>query len=154
MKRRLENRRLEKRRLEKRRLEKRRLEKRRLGKRRLERRGLMLPWGLLCVALVLGACAKEVPFRTSFDSSAGSASCEILGDGFVRTGDRRIPLEAFVLELRQATRALSKKERLRYTVAWRITPNLSDEAAAQVAADGNNYLILQLQIMGVRQAGL
>jgi len=104
--------------------------------------------------LVLAGCAKTVPFRTNFDSSAGSASCEILGDGFVRTNGRRIPLEAFVLELRQATRALSKEDRLRYTVAWRVAPDLPDEAAAAIATEGNNYLILQLQIMGVRQAGL
>ena len=109
---------------------------------------------LLWLPLVLAACMKDVPFNTTFDSSAGTASCEILGDGFVRTGDRRIPLEAFVFELRQVTRALSKEERLRFSVVWRITPDLPDEAAAKIASDGNNYLMLQLQIMGIRQAGL
>lgn len=114
----------------------------------------MRSWSLLGLPLVLAACVKDVPFKTSFDSSAGMASCEILGDGFVRTGDRRIPLEAFVLELRQVIRALSKEERLRYSVAWRITPDLPNEAAAKIASDGNNYLMLQLQIMGIRQVGL
>lgn len=104
--------------------------------------------------LLLAGCASDVPFRTTFDSSAGIASCEILGDGFVRTGDRRIPLEAFVLELRQAVRAMSKEDRLRFTVRWRVAPDLPDEAAAQMADAGNNYMMLQLQIMGVRQGGL
>lgn len=109
---------------------------------------------LLWMSTVFAACATEVPFNTTFDSSAGTASCEILGDGFVRTGDRRIPLEAFVLELRQATRAMSKEELLRFMVDWRIAKDLPDEAAAKIASDGNNYLMLQLQIMGIRQAGL
>jgi hypothetical protein len=109
---------------------------------------------LLCLLALLVGCASDLPFRTSFDSSAGTASCVILGDGFVRTGDRRIPLEAFVLELRQTVRALSKEDRLRFTVDWRVSPDLPDEAAARMASDGNNYLMLQLQIMGVRQGGL
>lgn len=108
----------------------------------------------LLLALALAACETGPPINTEFDASAGSASCEILGDGFVRTGNRRIPLEAFVLEQRQAVRALSKEERLQYTVAWRIKPDLPNEEAAWIASDGNNYLLLQLQIMGVRQAGL
>ena len=109
--------------------------------------------------VVLGAlllavgCATE-PVRTSFDSSAGQASCEILGDGFVLTNGRHIPLEAFVLELRQATRAMTREELLRYVVALRISPDIADGAAAKVATDGREYLMLQLEIMGVRQAGM
>lgn len=106
------------------------------------------------LVLVLAGCAGGPPINTDFDDSAGTATCEILGDGFVRTGDRRIPLELFVLEQRQAVRGLSKEERLKYTVAWRVKPDLTSEEAARIASDGNNYLLLQLQIMGVRQAGL
>jgi len=113
-----------------------------------------MKFGCLFLVLALAACESGPPINTDFDNSAGTATCEILGDGFVRTGNRRIPLELFVLEQRQAVRKLSKEERLKYTVAWRIKSDLPNEEAARIASDGNNYLLLQLQIMGVRQAGL
>lgn len=106
---------------------------------------------LACFAL--SSCATDMPISTSFDSSAGLASCEILGDGFVVTGDRRIPLEAFVLELRQTTRTMTSDELSRYVVAIGFNPKVEDGIAAKNISDGREYLLRQLQIMGVRQAG-
>ena len=116
-------------------------------------RNLRSTGSLLLAAIALCGCASEMPISTSFDSSAGLASCEILGDGFVRTGGRRIPLEAFVLELRQTTRALTREELTRFVVTVRIAPDIDGGVAAKNATDGRDYLMLQLQIMGVRQAG-
>lgn len=106
---------------------------------------------LVCAAL--SSCATDMPIRTTFDSSAGLASCELLGDGFVRTGDRRIPLEAFVLELRQTTRAMTRSELSRYVVMIGFDASVRDGEAAENISDGREYLLRQLQIMGVRQAG-
>jgi hypothetical protein len=108
---------------------------------------------LLLVSALMTACATEAPVTTTFDSSSGSVACEILGDGFVRSNGRRIPLEAFVLELRQATRQMAREELLRFLVTIRLAPDLPDGAAAKTASDGREYLLRQLQIMGVRQAG-
>lgn len=108
---------------------------------------------LLLVCAVLAGCASEAPVVTAFDSTTGSVVCEILGDGFVRSNGRRIPLEAFVLELRQATRVMPRDELLRFVVTIRLAPDLPDGAAAKTASDGREYLLRQLQIMGVRQAG-
>ncbi|MFT4515076.1 MAG: hypothetical protein ACI89X_001216 [Planctomycetota bacterium] len=105
---------------------------------------------LACCAL--SSCATDMPISTTFDSSAGLASCQLLGDGFVRTGDRRIPLEAFVLELRQATRAMTSDELSRYVVAIGIDASVEGDVAAQNISDGREFLLRQLEIMGVRQA--
>jgi hypothetical protein len=74
-----------------------------------------------------------------------------LGDGFVQTGDRRIPLESFILELRQTTRAMTREEVRRFVVGVRFAPGIPDGAAAEKAVRGREYLLQQLQIMGVRQ---
>lgn len=106
---------------------------------------------LACVAL--SSCAADMPITTAFNSSAGLVSCEILGDGFVRTGGRRIPLEAFVLELRQATRAMTSSELGRYVVMIGFDANVREGVAAENISGGREYLLRQLQIMGVRQVG-
>ena len=111
------------------------------------------PLTALLAGLLLSGCATEMPVSTTFDSSAGLTSCEILGDGFVRIGDRRIPLEAFVLELRQTTRAMTREELSRYVVTVGFNPDVSKGVAAKNISDGREYLLRQLQIMGVRQAG-
>ncbi|MFT7535607.1 MAG: hypothetical protein ACI85K_001560 [Hyphomicrobiaceae bacterium] len=113
---------------------------------------LAVPLAMTLTCFALSSCATDMPISTSFDSSAGLASCEILGDGFVLTGGRRIPLEAFVLELRQATRAMTSDELSRYVVAIGFNPNVEAGIAAKNISDGREYLLRQLEIMGVRQA--
>ena len=80
------------------------------------------------LALALGACASDDGVVTEFDYSAGLVEVEVLGDGFVRVDERRIPLEALVLELRQATRAMARSELLRYVVRVRLAKVASSSA--------------------------
>ena len=116
-------------------------------------RMLNLVWrsSLLAVTLALASCVSDLPIDTTFDNSAGDVSCEILGDGFVQTGDRRIPIESFILELRQTTRAMTREEVRRFVVGVRFAPGSPDGVAAEQAVRGREYLLQQLQIMGVRQ---
>ncbi|HEU4418484.1 MAG TPA: hypothetical protein VFT55_06065 [Planctomycetota bacterium] len=104
----------------------------------------------LCAAMVLPACASEAPANVSFDSSAGLVVVDVLGDGFVRSADRRMPLEALVLELRQRTRRMSPDERSRFVVQLRADPSPGPEAGSRAQQDLNR-LLDQLQIMGVLQ---
>ena len=105
---------------------------------------------LLAVAFALAACESGPPVDTEFDYSAGLVSVELHGDGFVRVDDRRIPLEQFVLELRQATRKMETTELLRYVVRLRLAQVQNGEAA-RVQQSARARLLNELEIMGVRQ---
>ncbi|HZN39217.1 MAG TPA: hypothetical protein VFD82_10465 [Planctomycetota bacterium] len=110
-----------------------------------------LPAFSLWAAALLGACASEAPANTSFDSSAGLVVVDVLGDGFVRSAERRMPLEAFVLELRQRTRRMSREDlKRRFVVQLRADPLPGPEAAAR-AQQGFERLLHELEVMGVRQ---
>lgn len=113
--------------------------------------------GLLAALLGLCACASETPEldrATSFDDSAGKVAVVVLGDGFVRCGERRLPLEAIVLELRQRIRAMPREELSRFVVELSTTPQQPGSPAAAVAQQGVDRLFSELQIMGVQQARL
>lgn len=109
---------------------------------------------MCCAALPLlagiAACAAadDVPVR--FDSSAGSVDVELLGDGFVRFDGRRVPLEAAVLQLRQATRQMKRSELLRFVVRVRFA-EVQSGAAARSQQGSRARLFNELEIMGVRQ---
>ena len=107
-------------------------------------------WSTLACALAFAACASETP-KTAFDDSAGLVTITVLGDGFVRTGDRRIPVEAIVLELRQRTRAMTKDERSRFVVQLFADAQVDGSPAAARARQGLDLLWDQLFIMGVKQ---
>jgi hypothetical protein len=104
----------------------------------------------LCAAALLGACASEAPAETSFDSSAGLVVVDVLGDGFVRSEGRRVPLDAIVLELRQRTRRMTGDEIMRFVVQLRADP-LPGREAAEGTQQGLNRLVDELYKMGVRQ---
>ena len=106
---------------------------------------------LLSTALAFAACATDRPTQTAFDRRAGYVVVEVCGDGFVRTGERRLPLDALVLELRRQVRSMSRDEVSRYVVRLRVSPDVRGGAAAKVAQDGLNRFVDQLHIMGVRQ---
>lgn len=99
---------------------------------------------------LVAACAAtdDVPVR--FDASAGEVDVELLGDGFVRFDGRRIPLEAAVLHLRQATRDMKRSELLRFVVRVRFAEVQSGEAARSQQGS-RARLFDELEIMGVRQ---
>lgn len=105
----------------------------------------------MLLPLLVAACASEQPADTAFDRSAGFVVIEVAGDGFVRTGTRRLPLEALVLELRQSARRMTADELSRFVVRLRVAPDVVGGAAAKIAHDGLNTLVDQLMIMGVRQ---
>ncbi|MCK5940537.1 MAG: hypothetical protein KAI24_01105 [Planctomycetes bacterium] len=105
---------------------------------------------LFLLSIAAAACASGPPVETEFDYSAGLVTVELLGDGFVRVDERRIPLEALVLELRRATRAMERSELLRYVVRIRLAKVKGGEAA-RVQQMARARLLDQLEIMGVRQ---
>ncbi len=106
----------------------------------------------MVVAFLLGACATDTPQGTTFDSSAGLVVVDIAGDGFVRCGDRRIPLEAIILELRQRTRRMTSDELARFVVQLRMEPQAEGSDAARNASAALNRLLRELDIMDVGQA--
>jgi hypothetical protein len=98
----------------------------------------------------LAACASDGPVPAGFDDSGGSVPVRVLADGFVVTGPRRIPLEAFVLELRQRTRAMAPAELRRFVVAIDVERGLGADAEVRVRK-GVDRLYAELEIMGVKQ---
>lgn len=104
------------------------------------------------VGALLAACATEQPDAPlAFDSSAGIVVVTVCGDGFVREGDQRMPLEACVLRLRQRTRAMPREERLRFVVQLLVEPQAEGSEAAARARQGMERLVGELEVMGVRQ---
>lgn len=101
------------------------------------------------VALV-AACSTSEPAPKSFDDSRGQVVIVVGNDGFVRCDDRRIPLEAAVLELRQRTRTMSTDDLGHFVVDVSTAPQ-PDQHAADAARAAMNRLVDELQVMGVRQ---
>ena len=94
---------------------------------------------LMSAMAFFAACASETPeldHATVFDESAGKVVVVVCGDAFVRCGERRLPLDAMVLELRQRTRAMSRDEVSRFVVQLLAEPQVQGSPAAQVADDG------------------
>jgi hypothetical protein len=102
-----------------------------------------------CVWLFgLCACASEADMKEpdiEVDPTMG-VEIQVLGDGFVRTGGQRIPLEAFVLSTRQRVRALPQADRPKFWV--RI---LLDPAAGDAVQPFRDRLLTELSLMGVQQ---
>lgn len=106
------------------------------------------PW----FVAMLAACASQEPTpATALDDSAGLVEITVLPDGFVRTGDRRIPLEAVVLELRQRVRGMTKDEIRRFVVRLLAEPQPPNSPAAAATQRAIDRLYHELQIMGVKQ---
>jgi hypothetical protein len=109
-------------------------------------------WSIVCVATLFAACASQEPTPdTSLDDSAGLVEITVCADGFVRTGDRRIPLEAIVLELRQRMRAMAKEDVHRFVVRLLAEPQPPNSPAAAATQRAIDRLYHELQIMGVKQ---
>ena len=104
----------------------------------------------LAVALSMTSCASDNVVETQFDASAGTVTVELLGDGFVRVGDRRIPLDAIVLELRQLFRRMDRADVLRYVVRIRLA-DIDSSVAVRAQQASRARLLGELEIMGVRQ---
>ena len=100
------------------------------------------------LAALAGACVTEGGISEPSPMPVTEVvDVRTLGDGFVRTGERRIPVETFVLEMRQHTRALGAAASLGVRVDIVV-----DEGGGEAAGRAADYLLEQLQIMGVRNA--
>lgn len=109
---------------------------------------LAVPW----LVALLAACASQEPTpAANLDDSAGLVEVTVLADGFVRTGGRRIPLEAVVLELRQRVRGMTKDEVLRFVVQLHAEPQPPNSPAAAATQRAIDRMYHELQIMGVKQ---
>lgn len=109
----------------------------------------------LPVLLVLGAaCATSRPAGAPLPSGEPSIVVHIAGDGFVRVGDRRIPLDTLVLELRQRARKMTDDERLRYVVQVFVDPQPRGSDGERVAARGRDRLIEEMTKMEMGQVVL
>ena len=111
--------------------------------------------GTLPVLLVLGAaCATSRPEGAPLPAGEPSIVVHVAGDGFVRVGERRIPLDALVLELRQRARKMTDDERLRFVVQIYVDPQPRGSDGERVAARGKDRLIDELGIMEMGQVVL
>jgi len=98
-------------------------------------------------AVAFAACASDPEAPSLLPAATEVVVAQVTGDSFVRTGDRRIPREAFVLELRQRTRAMTRAQRDGFRVELAI-----DADAGEPAIRDAEWVLDQLQIMGIRQA--
>ncbi|MFY9341946.1 MAG: hypothetical protein WAT39_05630 [Planctomycetota bacterium] len=102
--------------------------------------------------VLLAACASEQPAGTSgFDDSAGVVEVAVAGDDFVLCGGERLPLDAFVLRLRQRTRAMTRDQLNRFVVHIRMAADIPAGEPAKVAYANKNRLLDELHVMGVTQ---
>ncbi len=106
----------------------------------------------LLATLLLAACASEQPAGTAgFDDSAGVVDVTVCGDDFVRCAGERLPLDAFVLRLRQRTRAMTRDQLDRFVVHLRMASDIPAGEPAKVAYANKNRLLDELHVMGVTQ---
>jgi len=101
----------------------------------------MLLWSLLSVA----GCATGGMGAPDLPPVTDRVQVMVFGDGFVRTDDRRLPLDSFVLELRQRVRAMDPAQRGGLRIEIDVEPT-----GGNAARDGAERLVDQLQIMGIR----
>lgn len=100
-------------------------------------------------ATLLAACASDPEAPPPLPTALAVVVAEVRPDGFVTTAGRRIPREAFVLELRYRTRAMTGEQLAAFRVEL-VTLESDGEAALRQA----EWIFDQLQIMGVGQAAL
>ena len=108
---------------------------------------------VLAALLVFAACAIDEPHGAGgFDASAGLVEVLVAGDGFVACAGERLPLDAFVLQLRQRTRAMTRDQLNRFVVHIRFADGIAEGEPARVAGASRDRLMSELQVMGVTQA--
>ncbi len=103
---------------------------------------------VLAGVAALGGCASSEPLDMSLGSADEVVDVVVVGDGFVRTGERRIPRETLVLELRQRARAMTAEQ----LAAFRVHLEIGRDADAAVVGETDwDWLIDQLNIAGIGQ---
>jgi hypothetical protein len=103
--------------------------------------------GSVAAALLLfaaGACATEDGMPYEFPSDGDRFDVEIHDDGFVVGKEGRVPVEGFVLRMRQHMRALSAEQRAKVVVYIRFAAG-----SGAKADETRDWLVDQLYLMGV-----
>jgi len=104
---------------------------------------------LLLAPLLLAACVSDSPNVPTPADASGTVDVEILGDGFVRTDGRRIPMDAFILEMRMRMRTMTPEQRDLFLVTVTFAPSLDGAAAESIAHRDRDRLLEQCDIMDV-----
>lgn len=107
--------------------------------------------GLLPLLLVASCATGEPEPPSVFDSSAGLVTVEFSGDQFVFAGDERLPLDAWILRMRQRLRAMDRAQRAAFVVQVRVRDGILDRATVLRAEAEMNRGVDELFVMGVRQ---
>jgi hypothetical protein len=102
--------------------------------------------GAALLLLAVGGCASEEGMPWGFATDGELVEVVVHDDGFVTAKEGRMPLEGFVLRMRQHMRALPEEQRSKVLVDIRSAPSSGQKAGESII-----WLVDQLQIMGVRQ---
>jgi hypothetical protein len=97
----------------------------------------------------VAACASEEMAAPELPPATEIVAVQVIGDGFVRCAERRLPLELFVLELRQRVRAMARDDVAGLRVEIGVEP-----AGGEQAWRGAERIVDELQVMGIRQVRL
>ena len=101
--------------------------------------------------LLLAACASEPLAPDALDASGGLVEVAFAGDGFVHVAGERLPLDAWVLRMRQRLRAMDAAARAAFVVQLRVRDGLAERANVLRAEAEMNRTVDELHVMGVRQ---
>lgn len=101
--------------------------------------------------LLLAACATEPSAPDVLDASGGLVEVAFAGDGFVHVAGERLPLDAWVLRMRQRLRTMDAAARASFVVQLRVRDGIGERAEALRAEAEMNRTVDELHVMGVRQ---
>lgn len=99
--------------------------------------------------LLLAACVTEPGVPEVLDASGGLVEASFVGDGFVYVDGERLPLDAWVLRMRQRMRTMDAAARAKFGVQLRLREGITEPAARKRADAEMNRTLDQLEIMGV-----
>lgn len=108
-------------------------------------------WSTAAATLLLAACATEPSAPEALDASGGLVEVAFAGDGFVRVAGERLPLDAWVLRMRQRLRTMDAAARASFVVQLRVREGVGERAQALRAEAEMNRTVDELHVMGVRQ---
>jgi hypothetical protein len=101
------------------------------------------------LAAIAGCASADEPGAPELAPVTATVAVQVFGDGFVRCDQRRLPLELFVLELRQRVRSMPKADVAGLHVVIAI-----DQDGGDAAVRAAERLVDELQVMGVQQGQL
>lgn len=105
----------------------------------------------VAATLLLAACATEPSEPDVLDASGGLVEVAFAGDGFVHVAGERLPLDAWVLRMRQRLRTMDAEARAKFVVQLRVRDGITERAVRMRADAEMNRTVDELHVMGVRQ---